>query len=440
MQTGIHLVQEQRQQLVMTPELRQALSVLQLSVTELSDFLMEQVTENPVLDWEESASGLSTSWKGLRDRQTDRGHDKWWENVSVGKSLHEQMEEQLRYAKLDVTEKRLALFLLGHLDERGYLNVSVEQVCNRFNVDAASVMGVIRVLQQFEPPGICARDLRECLLLQIERQPDAPPLLRRLVAHHLEKLADGRWKAVATDLGCDEGELQRLVDMLRPLDPNPGLQLIHDPGNYVIPDVIVEYVDGEYVISINDQLYGSLRLHPEYEQLRFQVQDQPRQVKQYLTERFQAADWLFRNLESRRQTLFNITKVILERQQPFFKRGIAFLRPMTLADVAHELDLHESTVSRAIRSKYLQSPRGLIPFKMLFSSGLATIGGETTSRVGVKEHIKQIVQNEDKLKPFSDQQLANTLSKMGVKISRRTVAKYRKELAIPSSTKRKRLG
>lgn len=446
MQTGMQLVQEQRQQLVMTPELRQALSVLQYSVTELNAYLMEQVMENPVLDWEESAlkrsaaEGLATSWKSVRSRNTDRDQDKWWEHISVHKSLHEQMEEQLRFSKLGTQEKRVARFMLGHLDERGYLNISVEDTCKRFNVEVACVTRVLDALQQFEPAGIFARDLRECLLLQIERMKDAHPLLKQVVQNHLLKLANGQWKQVARDLGCEQKQLQQLVDTLRKLDPNPGLQLIHEPGNYVIPDVVIEEVDGEYFISINDQFQGSLRIHPEYEQMRFQVTEQSRQVKQYLTERFQAADWLFRSLESRRQTLFKITEVILERQQAFFENGVAFLRPMTLQDVANVLGLHESTVSRAIRSKYLQTPRGLMPFKTLFSSGLATTEGEETSRVGVKEQIKEIVRNENKASPLSDQQLANTLKQMGVQISRRTVTKYREELAIPSSTKRKRLG
>lgn len=445
MQTGIHLIQEQRQQLVMTPELRQALSILQYPATELNAYLKEQVTENPVLDWEEGefkkpvGEGTTTSWKSVRNRKHDREPGKWWENVSVHQSLLEQMEEQLRFSRLESEEKRIARFMLGNLDERGYLNISITEVCNRFNISAEWAERILSVLQQFEPAGICARHLRECLLLQIERMPEAGPLLKQVVQHHLPQLADGRWKQVANVLGCEQKELQDVVDCLRRLDPNPGLQLIHDPGHYVIPDVIIEEVNGDHVISVNDQIQGRLRFHPEYEPLRFIANDQSRQVKQYLSERFQAADWLFRSLESRRQTLIKITEVILKRQRAFFAHGIAFLKPMTLQDVALTIDLHESTVSRAIRDKYVQAPRGLIPFKLLFSSGLATAGGEGTSREGVKEHIKQIVQNENKAKPLSDQQLANALIKMGVRISRRTVTKYREELAIPSSTKRKRL-
>lgn len=444
MQTGMQLVQEQRQQLVMTPELRQALSVLQYSITELNDYLMEQVTENPVLDWEEEfpkkqvVEGFSSPWRRAR-RHHDEQQDLWWENVSVHKTLHEQMEEQLRFAPLDADEKEIALFLLGHLDERGYLNVSVDEACNRFKTDESDVLRVLRVLQQFEPAGICARDLQECLLLQIERFHDAPPLLSQMVREHLPALAEGRWKQVAMALGCDQQHLQQMVDWLRKCDPNPGLQLIHDPGKYVVPDVIVEEREGKYIISINDGFHGKLRIHPEYERFRNGgAQEQPRQVQRYLAERFQAADWLFKNIESRRQTLLRITQVALERQEAFFTHGIAFLRPMTLADVAGVLDLHESTVSRAIRNKYLQTPRGLIPFKMLFSSGLTTISGEGASREGVKEQIKQLVEKENKARPLSDQQLANALKKTGVRISRRTVAKYRGELAIPSSTRRKR--
>lgn len=446
MQTGMQLIQEQRQQLIMTPELRQALSILQYSVTELNAYLEEQVLENPVLDWEETVArkqtdeGISAaSWRGLKFQKAESDQDKWWENISVGQSLHEQMEEQLRLSKLNATERRVAALMLGHLDERGYLNISIKEICNRLNVEDTCALRVLRVLQQFEPAGIFARDLSECLLLQIERRIDeTSPLLKQLVKHHLPQLAEGRWKQVTHELGCSDLELQQLVDQLRQLDPNPGLQLIHDPSHYVIPDVIVEEVDGEYVITVNDQLQGSLRIRPEYEQLRVQAHGASHQVKQYLTERFQAADWLFKSLESRRQTLFNITKVLLERQQPFFQRGIAFLRPMTLTDVAQVLDLHESTISRAIRNKYLQSPRGLMPFKTLFSSGLATSGGGKLSREGVKEQIRRMVDQENKAKPLSDQRIANALTQMGVRISRRTVAKYREELLIPPSTKRKR--
>lgn len=443
MQTGIQLVQEQKQQLVMTPELRQALSVLQYNVTELNTFVMEQVTENPVLDWDVTSDkrlvseGFQT-WSGIRYRQPDEERGPWWENVSVHQSLQEQMEEQLRFLKLEALEKKIAKFLLGHLDERGYLNISIEETCKRFNVEAFRVKSVLRELQQFEPAGIFARDLQECLLLQVERMEDSPPLLKDVVTHYLPQLADGKWQQVAKVLNCTPEQLQHAVDWIRKLDPNPGLQLVHDPANYVIPDVIIEEINGEYVITINDPFRDRLRVSPEYEAM-CRAGDS-RQVRQYLTERFQAADWLFRSLESRRQTLFNITRTILEYQEAFFKHGLAFLRPMTLQDVAQVIGVHESTVSRAIRNKYLQTPRGLIFFKTLFSSGLQTAGGEGASREQVKQQIKQMVKNENKANPYSDQQLANELKEMGVKISRRTVAKYREELMIPPSAKRKRFG
>ncbi|WP_054951279.1 RNA polymerase factor sigma-54 [Numidum massiliense] len=450
MQTGLHLVQEQRQQLVMTPELRQALSVLQYSATELNAYLQEQVLENPVLDIAEQpvkkgageGDVYATSWHGVTrsSRRSEGELDKWWENVSGEQTLPEHMEEQLRFSELDAAERKIARFIIGLLDERGYINISVQDICKRFDIEGVDAERVIHTLQQFEPAGIFARNLQECLLLQIARQNDPHPLLAEVVKHHLQQLADGKWQQVARALDCESSELQQVVEALRRLDPNPGLQLIHKPGNYVIPDVVIEEVNGTYVITVNDYYGERLRIHPEYEPLRHTSAQHSKQVADYLHDRFQAADWLFRSLESRRQTLLNITRVILEYQQQFFKQGIAFLRPMTLLDVAERLEVHESTVSRAIRNKYMQTPRGLVLYKTLFSSGLKTVGGGETSREGVKQQIKEMVQTENKQRPFSDEQLARALKSKGVKISRRTVAKYREELMIPSSTKRRRLG
>lgn len=444
MQTGIQLVQEQRQQLIMTPELRQALVVLQYSITELNAYLKQQVTENPLLDWEDRvikknvSEEFSISWKSVRNRSSHREPDAWWENIHGHESLFEQMEAQLRISGLNFEQKKIARFMLGNLDERGYLNVSVDDVCKRFNTSAPEVQQILETLQQFEPAGICARNLRECLLLQLERRGEVNPLLTKIVQHYLLHLANGRWQQVARELDCDVEELQQLVNRLRQLDPNPGLQLGHDPRDYVIPDVIIEEENGKYVISVNDQLQGTLRLNAEYEALRKRASGSSNQVKQYLNERFQEAMWLFRSLESRRQTLTRVSEVVLRKQLAFFRRGVPFLKPLTLQDVARELQLHESTVSRAIRGKYLQTPQGVILFKKLFSSGVATADGEGASREGVKALIKQLIQEEDNRKPLSDQQLANLLTEQGMSISRRTVTKYREELAIPASTKRKR--
>lgn len=444
MQTGIQLMQEQRQQLIMTPELRQALAILQYSITELNAYLQEKVTENPVLDWEDRilnksvGTDFATLRQSGRNRTSDRESEAWWENISGQESLYEQMEAQLRFTNLNTEQKKIARFMLGNLDDRGYLNVSVDDVCKRFNIASEQVEYILKVLQQFEPAGICARNLRECLLLQLDRMGEVNPLLKKIVQHYLLRLANGRWQQVARELGCEVEELQQLVDRLRRLDPNPGLQLVHNPHDFIIPDVVIEEENGKYVISVNDQLQGTLRLNPEYEALRAQTIDQPEQVKQYLNERFQEAVWLFRSLESRRQTLMRVTEAILQKQLAFFKQGVPFLKPLTLQDVASELQLHESTVSRAIRGKYLQTPQGVILFKTLFSTGVATVDGEGASREGVKALIKRLIQDEDKYKPLSDQRLANLLSAQGMTISRRTVTKYREELAIPASTKRKR--
>lgn len=271
-------------------------------------------------------------------------------------------------------------------------------------------------------------------MIQMEYNGNRDSLAYQIVEKYLSDLADGRVNKMAVELQVTPQDIQSAADYIRTLDPRPGSTFHRHEPKYIIPDVTVEVVEGEYVILVNDTLTPRLSISSQYKEF---IQ-QEGQVKKYIHEKMNAAMWLIKSIEQRRMTMYKVTEAIVKEQKEFFEKGIAYLKPMTLKEIADIVELHESTVSRATHNKYVQTPRGIFELKYFFSSGLSTSSGDATSSESVKLKLKQLIEQEDRKKPLSDQKLCECLNKEGISISRRTVAKYREELGIPSSAKRKR--
>ncbi len=456
---GYGLVQEQRMKLMMTPELHQAIQILQFSAFDLIHYIQEQVMENPVLemegvergqqergedplipvegwlDWADYSGHHDIGKKSVAESE-DKGSFDWFSIPRV--SLTDVLEDQLRELSLDDIKRRICFFLIGNLDEKGYLNVDFTHVCKRFNVPKDKVEQSLQVIQSLDPPGIGARSLEECLRLQLLRMKECDPIVLQVVDSFLPEIAAGRYKQVAKELGCDVARIQEAVDKIKTLNPKPGITYTVESPRYVQPDVIVEKINGEYRIVINDNYIPRLFIRRDYEQILQRRDEAGRQAASFLKSRFQSALWLMRSIEQRRDTLYRVSHAIVQEQHAFFDNGIASLKPLTLREIAERLNVHESTVSRATQNKYMQTPHGLYPFRFFFPSGVSTRFGNNASAKSVKNYIQQIIDGEDKRKPLSDQRIANLLHAKGVRISRRTVAKYREEMGIGSSSQRRR--
>lgn len=457
MNMGLGLYQEQTLKLVMTPELRQAITILQFSAVDLLSYLQEQATENPVIELQEAVAPLELPKQEKADMDFD-----WKEvisNRSVGEysvnrnestynpldhvraprlTLYEHLESQLGFCHgLSFQQQKIAKFLIGNLDEKGYLEISTGEVARRMGVSKQEVEDVLAIIQQFEPVGVAARDLTECLLLQLRHEglDDEPTV--QIVTHHLDDLANNRFTRIADALNISVQEVQSIADVVRLLNPRPGSAYNQSETRFVIPDVIVEKVEDEYVVMVNDSSSPRLRINRFYEKMLQQKNGQP-EAHQFVQEKLNAAYWLVKSLEQRRLTLIRVTQAIVELQRDFFEHGIDYLKPMTQKEIAERVNLHESTISRATSNKYVQTPRGVFELKFFFSSALTTTMGEGASSQSVKRRIKALIEGEDRKHPLSDQKISEILSGEGIAISRRTVAKYREEMLIASSAKRKR--
>lgn len=457
MNMGLGLFQEQTLKLVMTPELRQAITILQYSAIDLFSYLQEQANENPVIDLQEAAGETASAKEEKPAQEID-----WKEivgNRAIGEyspaknestynpldyvqqgsdTLYEHLESQLGYVKgFSPLQKKIALFVIGNLDEKGYLEISLEEVGRKLGADPLEIEDVLSVLQHFDPVGVAARSLEECLLLQLEHLALDDEKIVQVVRFHLQDLADNRYQRIADKVGCTIHDVQTMADLVRTLNPRPGAAFTQTETRYVIPDVVVEKVGSDYVVLVNDIATPRLKINSFYEKM-LSTQKSQEEAKQFIHEKLNAAMWLAKSLEQRRLTLMRVTQAIVDMQRDFFDRGVHYLKPMTQKEIAEQVGLHESTISRATSNKYVQTPRGIFELKYFFTSALSTASGEATSSESVKRRIKALIEKEDRKAPLSDQKLAEMLLVEGVEISRRTVAKYREEMMIPSSAKRKR--
>ncbi|MEW6663021.1 MAG: RNA polymerase factor sigma-54 [Bacillota bacterium] len=458
---GLHL--EQTQKLIMTPELRQAIVILQLSTLELTQYLQQQLLENPVLEMreepydkevegseqKEESETFDVDWEEYFQDGSDLGFirspreeakEYSYENyVSDNMTLQEHLLFQLKMALPPGQRREIGEFLIGNVDDYGYLQVSLAETARYFQLPENEVMEVLRVIQSFDPPGVGARDLAECLLIQLSQGNVSHPHAEEIIKHHLKDLGDGRMAKIARSMNISIQEVQEAADLIKTLDPKPGRRFgaLNDV-RYIVPDVVVERVGKDYVVLVNDTAAPRLGVNPLYKALLRRDAFCDPETRKFIESKLNAAAWVIKSIEQRRLTLYRVVNTIIDFQRDFFVKGVKALRPLTLRQVAEVLGMHESTVSRATANKYIQTPQGVFELKFFFASGVNNSSGSTTSSECIKKMIQELVQGENSLKPYADQEIANHLKRQGIQISRRTVAKYRDEMGILSAAKRRR--
>src|SRR5213596_3253285 len=486
MKTGLHQHIGLRQDLRINPRLYQAMDLLYMPLLDLQQHLKQELLGNPFLELvepeeetevqlsedgkeaeKEKAGDDEPNWEDiLLDDGSDQGTPprdmsearEYVEPVPVEtKDLSDHLRYQMRLLDLNPRQQLLAEEFIGNIAEDGYLGATLEQIVRGANqlleehaVEAvedvqpqlftlAEAEEMLRIIQKLDPPGVGARDLRECLLLQLEDQKKTDTLAYRLVQEAFDDLKAHRWSDLGKRFGLDPAEVQKVADDLAKLDPKPGLQ--HSSANdaYIIPDLVVQKIDSEYKVFLNDSGLPRLRISRIYQDIARDKKQFQGENKEFINQRLNSAHWIIQAIEQRRQTMLKVMNFIVDRQREFFEKGVEYLKPLTLREVADVINMHESTVSRVTNEKYVQTPRGLLPLKFFFSSGLSTTTGEDASARSIKAQIQKMVDDEDPKNPLTDQQIVEMFAQRGVKIARRTVAKYRDQLGILPARMRKRL-
>ena len=498
MKTGLYQGTALKQEMKINPRLYQAMDLLYMPLLDLQQHLKQELLNNPFLemveseteeaaekekeeeedeiDWEEILlNGFEAG--GRREEYEER---EYFEPVSVAtRDLGDHLHDQLTLLRLSPRELLLGEELIGNIGDEGYLVCSLEDVVaglNEFLQDAgddwattadekrpyslAEAEAMLRVIQNFDPPGVAARDLRECILLQLRdtaahelmqgnggTEPDRSELddelcgrlAYRIVRDYFDQLINHRWSEISKDLGITPRDVQDAADEVAKLDPKPGLKYGSHGDNYIIPDLIVEKVDSEYLVFLNDTTLPRLKLSRTYRDIAKDKKKFIGENKEFISNKLNSANWMIQAIEQRRQTMLKVMNFIVDRQRDFFEKGVQYLKPLTLREVAEVIDMHESTVSRVTNEKFVQTPRGVFPLKFFFSSGLSTTSGEDVSARGIKAQIQKLVGEEDSAHPLTDQAIVNILKNEGIQIARRTVAKYRDQLGILSARMRKRV-
>jgi RNA polymerase sigma-54 factor len=480
MRLGYDLTIEQSQKLVMTPELIQAIQILQFNTQELESYVEEQLLTNPILetqaapppegegektadefqaktdefqpgqDFEQKESADFDWAEHFKEKEYDDISYRQWEYnaeksdytyeqfVSSEVTLSENLMFQLQFAPIKHSCRTVGRYIIESLDENGYMTLSVEEISRALGVGQDRVQTVLEAIQGFEPAGVGARNLKECLLIQLAHQGNDNPLVYEVINHHLEDIAGNRLNNIAKALNVTVKEIQQVSDIIKGLEPKPGRQFGSSAETrYIIPDVTVEKVDGEYIVTVNESSAPRLTISPYYQRMLVDS-DKESNISKFLTGRLNSALWLIKSIEQRRQTIYNVVSAVVKYQIDFFEEGPKHLKTLTLKQIADEVGIHESTVSRSINGKYMQSPRGIFEIKYFFTSGVSGNSGEGIASESIKTFIREIVENEDPKAPLSDQTMVEILAERGIDISRRTVAKYRDEMNLPSSSKRKR--
>ncbi|MEH7401565.1 MULTISPECIES: RNA polymerase factor sigma-54 [Bacillaceae] len=429
----MNLMQKQSLKLAMTQELRQAITMLQFNAQELTDFLFEQSLENPLIEVETPYNDYTSSKVKQQTTSSGQGMELYTRRTET---LQEELVSQLNELKIDNEEYKIIKYLIYNLDKNGFLMESDEELIHELNISFVQLQICIDTLQRFEPSGVGARSVKECLLIQLNGLEVDTTIAKQVLKDYFDLFVNKNWKEIAKKLKISLPDLQKEIDLILTLQPRPGLNYFQDQVNYVAPDLTVEKIGGEFVVLINDKIMPRLKVLNEYSSILNGQHE--KEVSTYLKDKNTQVNWLMKSLEERKSTMLAVMNCILRKQIAFFEKGPANLKTLTLKEIAEELSLHESTISRTCKNKYVQTPFGLYEMKKFFHQGVS-VDGEELASTSVQVFIKQLVDGENKEKPLSDQKLVELLAeKHGVEISRRTVAKYRDILRIPGSSKRKR--
>ena len=452
------------QQLTMTPQLQQAIRLLQLPAIELQAEIQQAFEENPMLEQVEerpdeepgaespAEAPVETSWDDLHPYSggtggaagTDVDYDPLDNRSSGEESLREHLLWQLQFTGLGPRDRVIATAIVDAIDEDGYLRTEPQEICAELAADLPEVhhdevLAVLHLIQQLDPVGCGARDLAETVRIQLAQLPEETPGLEtalHIARHHLDLLGRKGPDAVARAMHLDRQAIDPALRLIRRMDPKPGARIGQWQAEYAVPDVLVRKVDGSWRVELNPEVTPRLRIHPYYAGLVRRADKS--QENQYLRNQLQEARWFLRSLQSRGETLLRVATAIVSRQRPFLEYGEQAMRPLVLREIAEELGLHESTVSRVTTRKYMHTPRGVFEFKYFFSSHVHTADGGTCSATAIRALIRKLIAEEPPGKPLSDSRIAAILSERGIEVARRTVAKYRESMQIPSSTERRK--
>jgi RNA polymerase sigma-54 factor len=477
------------QHLTMTPQLQQAIRLLQLSTLDLQTEIQQTLEENPMLELDEDNQASTTEnqentrenedstqdaqldmeknqelpdelpvdseWEDIYDiasasisnasSSSDDNASDYLENQSLeGDTLAEHLLWQLRATHASDTDFAIAIAIIDAINDDGYLTESIEDIhaglVDELEIELDEVEAVLHLVQHFDPIGVGARDLRECLLLQLEQfDPDTKGLrdVRMLIRDHLEQLGNRDYARLMKTTRLSEAELKELIDVIQTLNPKPGALISPNRAEYIIPDIFVRKVNGEWRVDLNPEAAPKLRINPLY--AGYVKKSGRDKDSSYLRNSMQEARWFLKSLQSRSDTLLRVGRAIVQRQRLFLEYGDEGMKPMVLRDIAEELDMHESTISRVTTQKYMHTPRGVFEFKFFFSSHVSTADGGECSATAIRAMVKKLIENENPKKPMSDNKISAFLVKEGINVARRTVAKYREAMSIPPSNERKRL-
>ncbi|HSR52983.1 MAG TPA: RNA polymerase factor sigma-54 [Acidobacteriota bacterium] len=456
-----------QQKLAMTPSLLQKIELLQLSRLELSEMLQTELTENPVLeegreenpeaaqeaekeekaeenpldnddfDYEYFFGEYLNSTPARKEYEADNDRPSFELFLAGESSLIDHLNWQLNLTQISEQEKEIAEYIIGNINPDGFLMVDLAEVAEVLEVSQEDVEEALEIVQEMDPTGVGARDLSECLLLQLRAAGMEDSLAARLVGEHLELVQSKKHEEIAEEIGCCLDEVEEALKTLRRFDPRPGQKYSSQKPQYIQPDVYISRVNGEYQINMNDDGMPRLSLNRAYRKM-LKDSKTNKETKSFIKEKVRAALELIKSVDQREQTIFRVCRAIVARQEGFLDRGKMALKPMLIKDVAEELGVHSSTISRVVANKYAHTPQGVIELRNFFTVGLESADGENVSIIQVKERIKNIIEDENPKKPMSDQQITKVLNNEGVQITRRTVAKYRDQMDIPGSRARKR--